>query len=787
MKSKFSRTIAFILGLMMFIISVPSLGLGVELETDLLQLSKDFVKVGEEIQGRLAYDQIVEGAMAFLTSPGGEEVSLELEVDEDSGALGFNFQANQPGTWSVNSVVLNGENFIVNKEFRAVNSLSEIYGGEAPYVVDGLEDGILVTNEELISSLSSVVFLDEDSNSLEVQVSMFGPETYNFELLSDGLSITSSENLLEIAPGSYDLVFKSEGREVYKNINLMATMAQESFLSTNRNVPVRLSGSNRMGTAVEISKEAYEKSDVVLIANGEVFNDALASISISSSLKAPLLFSTHRLYDDSLNEIKRLGAKKALIIGSHNQVPARVEDQLKQIGISVERVSGNSSQDTALNIARQMAKYQKYDRVILASEKSYPDSLSAAAYSGKSKYPIIYASSELGSANLKLLKEQGIKEVIIVGGESTVSPRVSEEIKGAGIKVARVSGKNRYETSKSIGQTYYRNVNVIGLADGDNFPDALSGAVLAGKMQFPILLTNKNNLDPTVTSFVKDNGVSRAYIFGGEKSVSSGVYGQLANSLVLPKAPVTSTPSVGQSEINLSTPSQAPVLPKVDNTKNVIHNFPIRKASKEYPIRILLDQGHGYGWNVSGPYSEGTEMYKFGHMLKEELQAYGFSVDTIRNSINQEKQHCIDTGVTMTNWLPVKTRGEMAEGYDLLLSLHSNASGPANRGARGTEVYDSTTTPLPDLARTLSASIANYFGHENRGLKYRYNDWDPKANKTNWYGVLRNSRATHSMMLEMGFHDHPDDRAKLLDDNFKRGMARVIARDVATYYGMPLQ
>ena len=78
--------------------------------------------------------------------------------------------------------------------------------------------------------------------------------------------------------------------------------------------------------------------------------------------------------------------------------------------------------------------------------------------------------------------------------------------------------------------------------------------------------------------------------------------------------------------------------------------------------KILLDAGHVTGYNqskVCKSYYEGNAMWTLQGLLKKELEAYGFVVSTTRS--NRDKD------------IAVYDRGAMAKGYDMFISLHSNA------------------------------------------------------------------------------------------------------------------
>ncbi|MDI9502164.1 MAG: N-acetylmuramoyl-L-alanine amidase, partial [Bacillota bacterium] len=95
------------------------------------------------------------------------------------------------------------------------------------------------------------------------------------------------------------------------------------------------------------------------------------------------------------------------------------------------------------------------------------------------------------------------------------------------------------------------------------------------------------------------------------------------------------------------------------------------------------------------------------------------------------------------------------------------------------ELFDSTANPNRNLAEKLIKTVSDTFGHTNRGVKYRYDD-----KGDNWYGILRNSKAEHAMLLEHGFHTGRSDVEKLLDFNFLKKLAAAEARTLAEYYGL---
>lgn len=188
-------------------------------------------------------------------------------------------------------------------------------------------------------------------------------------------------------------------------------------------------------------------------------------------------------------------------------------------------------------------------------------------------------------------------------------------------------------------------------------------------------------------------------------------------------------------------------------------------------IKILLDPGHGAGATHNRGFvqipgfnfcNEGDCNYIYSLKLKKELESYGFIVDTTRKDRYQ------NPGLT--------ERGRMAKGYDLFISLHSNAAGG---GATGTEIWDSTNPKesIKDLTDKLCVAISKAIGTNNRGTKYRKN-----KNGSNFYGVLRHGLAKHNFIIEHAFHDNYGDCKKYVDNLDK--IAIVTAKTLAEYFGL---
>lgn len=189
-------------------------------------------------------------------------------------------------------------------------------------------------------------------------------------------------------------------------------------------------------------------------------------------------------------------------------------------------------------------------------------------------------------------------------------------------------------------------------------------------------------------------------------------------------------------------------------------------------VKIMIDPGHGGGPAHNRgfkqvdklPYcNEGDCNFIYARdFLKPALEKYGIKVGLTRSDIWQNPS--------------LKTRGFMARGYDLLLSVHSNAAGG---NVRGVEVWDSTNPK--ESCKTLGDKICAYvsiaLGTPNRGTKYRKNN-----NGSNYYGILRLGYAKKNMIVEHVFHDNLQDSTAYRKNLDKT--ANAVARAIAEFYGL---
>ena len=288
----------------------------------------------------------------------------------------------------------------------------------------------------------------------------------------------------------------------------------------------RMFGKDRYETAVKISQSLYDTADIVCIASGTSLADALNVSSYSSELKAPILLTEKdETTEEILNEISRLKATKIRIIGGENAISEKVENLLREKGITVERIFGEDRYETALKVAKKGIEEGKLNpnKIFLCSGEKLADALSIASIAIKEKGIILLTDGNTLTAGVKKMIKSGV-EVKIIGGSSAISDKVKAEVKTLGAKVERIYGNDRFETSLEVYNKYYKEsgVNTVYLANGIKMVDALTGSGLAGKDKTGILLVRENEMIPSIKSIVEK--MEKLKILGGEKAIQDNIW-----------------------------------------------------------------------------------------------------------------------------------------------------------------------------------------------------------------------------------------------------------------------
>ncbi|WP_454132501.1 cell wall-binding repeat-containing protein [Microbacterium lacticum] len=290
----------------------------------------------------------------------------------------------------------------------------------------------------------------------------------------------------------------------------------------------RLSGPSRYETAVEVTRRSHPSgAATVFLASGQDFSDALTGSAIAAGeAAAALLTSAETLPEAVRSELARLNPARVVLVGGTGSLSPALESDVRDTvpSAAVERVAGADRYQTSLRLAERRAGAAT---AYIASGRTYPDALSASAVAGSQSAPVVLVDGTAAAASadaLGVLSSLGVQRVVIVGGPATVSTSIEDGLRERGLQVERKYGADRYATTYAVNaDAYPTSAPTAYLAAGTDFPDALSGAVLAGAQHAPLFLQPAACMTGRVKDYLMSRGTRSVTLVGGSGSLGDAV------------------------------------------------------------------------------------------------------------------------------------------------------------------------------------------------------------------------------------------------------------------------
>ena len=364
-------------------------------------------------------------------------------------------------------------------------------------------------------------------------------------------------------------------------------------------VSQRIAGYTQYDTSSAIAKEGWSQSDYAVLAYGENFPDALAAAPLAKKYNAPILLTEKQSLTPIIKQtLTALSVKNVFIVGGNAVVSPSVEQELKDMGISVTRLAGNDQYDTAIEIAKQLGPIQE---VSVVTGGDFTDALSIASVSALKNAPIILVPKDyLPDSVSSYITSNNISHSYIVGNADQISESVSSRFPNA----ERIAGSEKYARNIAILNKFNANYDfgTVFIATGNGFADALSGTAYAAKISAPIILVDKNAL-PSVTQEYLNTKLptsTNLSVLGGEAVISSSLVQNILgspNTIPAGQNLKVSYIDVGQGDsILIQTPTGKNILidgGKTDQTtlvENYLHTVGV--STLDYVIATHTDSDH---------------------------------------------------------------------------------------------------------------------------------------------------------------------------------------------------
>lgn len=297
----------------------------------------------------------------------------------------------------------------------------------------------------------------------------------------------------------------------------------------------RVAGANRYETSVAAARAftaAGTNPTSVILASGENFPDALAASALSGEVNAPIVLTASDMLPESvMTYLNSVRPATVYIVGGEAAVSAAVEAQVRQMGTTtINRIGGRDRFETAAQIAVAAgtpAQLRGQRTALLATGANFPDALAAGAIAFQGHPILLTGRDTLPDATLTAIRSLGVQQVVVLGGTAVISEAVANQLQAAGIQMIRIAGSDRYETARMIANLAVTELGFtnaqVGVASGEQFPDALSAAPWLGRTRTPLVLAAQNTLPAATEQYLETNAtsISQVTIFGGTAAISA--------------------------------------------------------------------------------------------------------------------------------------------------------------------------------------------------------------------------------------------------------------------------
>ncbi|MGP1555815.1 cell wall-binding repeat-containing protein [Peptostreptococcus stomatis] len=324
--------------------------------------------------------------------------------------------------------------------------------------------------------------------------------------------------------------------------------------TTNKTEVERIGGADRTETSLKVLEKLGGVKKTYLV-NGYQFSDALSIAPVAAANNEGIVLATKGSVDASLS---KQGINEVTLVGGENSISSSVEKGLAS-KFKTKRIAGTDRYKTSEMIVESTGKKE----VGVATGKDFPDALSSGAFLAKKDLPLLLVN---GKTQTSL--PQGLKGLYTFGGKSSVANDFGK----------RIAGANRYETSEKIAEELGKS-DVVVLASGTNFADALAAAPLAKKMNAPIVLVKKDSLSENAKKLVKE--AKKVYVIGGENTISNKLVDEIKT-----KDAADNTTSSGSGSSYGGGGSNKPAENKVEVKEIKVLGEGVNKANDAYNVSM---------------------------------------------------------------------------------------------------------------------------------------------------------------------------------------------------------
>ena len=190
-------------------------------------------------------------------------------------------------------------------------------------------------------------------------------------------------------------------------------------------------------------------------------------------------------------------------------------------------IAGEDRFETAIEISKSWKTSQE---AILVNSTAESDLLCATVLASQIDCPILLTDkNNINEPTSNEIKRLNINKLYLIGGKDVIYETIEKELSKSNIKIERICGEDRYETSISIANKVreLKKSNTAILVNGEySVADAVSISPIAGDKNIPVIIC-KNNQVKLQKEWMKNNDIKNLYIIGGEDVINKTIEKEL--------------------------------------------------------------------------------------------------------------------------------------------------------------------------------------------------------------------------------------------------------------------
>jgi hypothetical protein len=296
---------------------------------------------------------------------------------------------------------------------------------------------------------------------------------------------------------------------------------------------LRIQDRDRIGTALQIALRDFRRLDgtgpiadriqakAAVLVSAYSYADALSGGPLAHAKDAPLLLTERNQLNTRVRAMLQThlptGAT-VYLVGGTAVLSGAIATELTALGYVPQRLAGANRYATAVAVAR--TGLGSPAQIFVTTGNDFADGLTAGVVAARLNGAVLLTNAEQIPAELATyLADHPGSTVVAVGGPA------ARAFPGR----TAYQGQNRYATAVSLANAYAPTSEMVGVALGTNFPDALAAGPYLARRQSVLMLVQPDQVPVATRDYLRAQRTLMIEIFGGEAAINANTQLALAS------------------------------------------------------------------------------------------------------------------------------------------------------------------------------------------------------------------------------------------------------------------